>query len=114
MLRAIFVGPNGVRAGWRFLAYAAILIGFDLAVQAFVVPSAMAALRVPQGLTAYGMLVAEVFEGITRTRRDRYPCGLRTQANRRVRPAGPFSIPRRGSGKASRSASLAREPSASR
>jgi membrane protease YdiL (CAAX protease family) len=65
MLGALFVGPNGVRAGWRFLAYAAILIGFDLAIQAFVVPPAMGVLRVPQGLTAYAMLVAEVFEGIS-------------------------------------------------
>jgi membrane protease YdiL (CAAX protease family) len=65
MLRAIFVGPNGVRAGWRFLAYAVILVGLDLTVQGFLAPPLVAALRLPQGLTAYGMLVAEVIEGIT-------------------------------------------------
>ncbi len=64
-MRAIFVGPSGVRAGWRFLAYAAILIGINLAAQAFIAERAMTALRVPRGLTSYGMLVAEILEGIT-------------------------------------------------
>lgn len=64
-MRTLFIGPAGVRAGWRFLAYVALLIGAELGLQAFVLPPAMSALRVPQGLTAYGMLVAELFEGVT-------------------------------------------------
>ncbi len=63
-MRAIFIGPNGVRAGWRFLAYAVILVGVTLGAQAFVVPSLVGALRIPEALTAYGMLVAEILEAI--------------------------------------------------
>lgn len=63
-VRTIFVGPNGVRSGWRFFAYVAILVVVDLSLQAFLVPRAMSALRVPEGLTAFGLLVQEVFEGL--------------------------------------------------
>jgi uncharacterized protein len=64
-MRTIFVGPNGVRAGWRFLAYLAILIVALLASDVFLVPRAMNALGVPEGLTAYGLLVSEIFEGLS-------------------------------------------------
>lgn len=63
-MRTIFVGPNGVRAGWRFLAYVVMLVGLNLALQAFLVPRAMSALRVPEGLTASHLLVSEIFEGL--------------------------------------------------
>lgn len=60
----IFVGPNGVRAGWRFLAYAVLLVGIDLALDAYAVPGAIAALHLPSGLTAQALLVEEVGEAI--------------------------------------------------
>jgi len=64
-MKRIFVGKDGVRAGWRFLAYTAILIGLSLASQGIAVPWAIRALHVPAGLTASGLLVSEVFEGLT-------------------------------------------------
>jgi membrane protease YdiL (CAAX protease family) len=63
-VRSIFVGPSGVRAGWRFLAYAAILIALENGCQRFLVPSALTALRAGNGLTAQALLVIEVFEGL--------------------------------------------------
>ena len=64
-MQRIFVGTGGIRAGWRFLAYVAILIGLSLASQALAVPWAIRVLHVPEGLTASGLLVSEVFEGLT-------------------------------------------------
>jgi membrane protease YdiL (CAAX protease family) len=63
-VRIIFAGPNGVRAGWRFLAYLVILIGVLFVLQSYVAPPIVAALRLPSSLTASGMLVAEIFEGL--------------------------------------------------
>ncbi len=63
-MRSVFVGPNGVRAGWRFLAYAAIFIALENAFTRFLVPPALNALRVGDGLTAQALLVVEVFEGL--------------------------------------------------
>ena len=63
-MRTLFIGPYGVRAGWRFAAYLLLLVSLLLAFQIFALPYAMAALRVPSGLTAYAMLVSEIFEGI--------------------------------------------------
>lgn len=63
-MRTIFYGPYGVRAGWRFLAYLAILIALVLSFQAFVIPPLAVALKLPNGLTAYSLLLAEIFEGI--------------------------------------------------
>jgi uncharacterized protein len=63
-VRTIFLGPNGVRAGWRFLAYAVILVVLNVAFETFLVPRALSALRVPDGLTAPGLLVSEIFEGL--------------------------------------------------
>lgn len=64
-MRTIFVGPGGVRAGWRFLAYAVILIGMTLATQSFVVPSLMEALHAQGSLNSYAFLIGEIVEGIT-------------------------------------------------
>ncbi|MGA8097105.1 MAG: type II CAAX endopeptidase family protein [Candidatus Cybelea sp.] len=64
-MRTIFVGPNGVRAGWRFLAYAAMLVLLNQAFQAFLIPRLVVALRLPEGLTAFGFLVFEIVEGVT-------------------------------------------------
>jgi uncharacterized protein len=63
-MRTIFIGPHGLRAGWRLGGYLVILIGLLLGFQLFVMPLAIAALHVPQGLTAYGMLLSEIFEGL--------------------------------------------------
>jgi|HubBroStandDraft_4_1064222.scaffolds.fasta_scaffold00009_133 membrane protease YdiL (CAAX protease family) len=64
-MRALIFGPNGVRAGWRFLAYAAIFIGVNLSAQAFLLPSLMKALHVPESLNSFAFLIAEIVEGIT-------------------------------------------------
>lgn len=64
-MRTIFVGPNGIRAGWRFLAYAAMLVLLGQAFQAFLIPRLVVALRIPEGLTAFGFLVFEIVEGVT-------------------------------------------------
>lgn len=64
-MRTIFIGSGGVRSGWRFLAYAAILIGVTLAAQALVVPPLMAALHAQGSLNSYAFLIAEIVEGIT-------------------------------------------------
>ncbi|HET6275803.1 MAG TPA: type II CAAX endopeptidase family protein [Candidatus Cybelea sp.] len=64
-MRTIFIGPGGVRAGWRFLAYAAILIGVTLATQAYVVPPLMEALHAQGSVNSYAFLIAEIVEGIT-------------------------------------------------
>jgi uncharacterized protein len=61
---SIFFGPNGLRAGWRFAVYLAILIGLVLVFQLFVIPRLAVALNLPSGLTAYGLLLSEIFEGI--------------------------------------------------
>jgi hypothetical protein len=63
-MRSLFFGPYGVRAGWRFLAYAVLLIALVLVFQVFAIPRAFEALRVPSGLTAYALLISEIFEGI--------------------------------------------------
>ncbi len=63
-MRTLFFGPNGVRAGWRFLAYLLLLVGLDLALGLFAIPPAAAALRLPSGLTAQAMLLSEIFEGL--------------------------------------------------
>lgn len=63
-MQAFFFGPYGVRAGWRFLGYLLLLVGLLLTLQTFVVPQVILALHVPDGLTAYGFLVAEIFEAI--------------------------------------------------
>ena len=66
LIRGIFLGPNGVRAGWRFLAYAVLVIALDLGLQAYAVPPAAAALHITGGggIGAPLMLLTEVFEGI--------------------------------------------------
>ena len=64
LVRSVFVGPNGVRAGWRFLAYAVILIALQNAFQRFLVPPTLDALHAGNGLTAQALLVIEVFEGL--------------------------------------------------
>jgi uncharacterized protein len=64
-MRAIFVGPNGVRAGWRFLGYVVILVALVMAFQAWVVPPVLTALHLDQAtLNAPGFLVSEIAEGI--------------------------------------------------
>jgi uncharacterized protein len=63
-MRALFLGSNGVRAGWRFLGYLVLLVGLDLAFQAFAIPFVARALHVPNGLTAQGLLLSEIFEGV--------------------------------------------------
>ena len=63
-MRIVFIGPYGVRAGWRFAAYLLLLIGLLLGLQALVLPYVIVALHVPNGLTASAMLVSEVIEGI--------------------------------------------------
>lgn len=63
-MRTIFYGPYGLRAGWRFLAYLAILIALVLSFQAFVIPRLAVALNLPDTLTGYGLLLAEIFEGV--------------------------------------------------
>jgi len=63
-VRALFFGPYGVRAGWRFLAYLLLLVGLLLALQIFIAPPVIVALHVPDGLTAYGFVISEIFEGI--------------------------------------------------
>jgi membrane protease YdiL (CAAX protease family) len=63
-LSDVVLGPNGVRAGWRFLAYVLLLIGLVVTLQTFLLPPVMNALHVPEGLTAYGMLASEIVEGI--------------------------------------------------
>lgn len=65
MLRSIFYGPYGLRAGWRAVAYFAILIALLLAFQIFAIPPLAAALNVPSGLTGYGTLLSEIVEGIS-------------------------------------------------
>jgi hypothetical protein len=63
---AIFVGPNGVRAGWRFLAYAAILIGLNQLLQNYAVPPAFVALKVPRGgVSAQALIIVEIAEGLS-------------------------------------------------
>ncbi|MGA8576830.1 MAG: CPBP family intramembrane glutamic endopeptidase [Candidatus Cybelea sp.] len=64
-MRALIFGPNGVRAGWRFLAYAAILIGVNLSAQALLVPPLMKALHAQESLNSYAFLIAEIVEGAT-------------------------------------------------
>ena len=64
MIRSLLVGPNGIRAGWRFLAYAAILVALEIAFQGFLVPPALRALHAGDGLTAQALLIVEVFEGL--------------------------------------------------
>jgi hypothetical protein len=57
-MKAIFFGPNGVRAGWRFLAYAVVVTVLDVALQRLVVPFAVTALHIDQnGLNASGFIV---------------------------------------------------------
>jgi membrane protease YdiL (CAAX protease family) len=65
ILTSIFVGPNGIRAGWRFLAYAAILILLDQALETFVVPRVLDGLHIhDQGVAAPALLVIEIAEGL--------------------------------------------------
>jgi CAAX protease family protein len=64
-MRALVFGPNGVRAGWRFLAYVAILIGVNLSAQAFLLPPLMKALHAQESLNSYAFLIAEIVEGVT-------------------------------------------------
>ncbi len=64
-LRAIFVGRNGVRAGWRFLAYVALLIGLLQGLQALVEPPVDNALRLHGNtLNAPAFVVSEILEGV--------------------------------------------------
>jgi hypothetical protein len=63
-VRWLFVGPNGVRAGWRFLAYAAIISVLNVGLQTFLVPLALKALHLDDhGLNAPGFVVVEIAEG---------------------------------------------------
>jgi membrane protease YdiL (CAAX protease family) len=64
VVRSLFVGPNGIRAGWRFLAYVAIFVALEIAFQRFFVPPALGALHAGDGPTAQALLVVEVFEGL--------------------------------------------------
>jgi uncharacterized protein len=63
-MKNIFVGTNGVRAGWRFLAYVLILAGLNVALQTFVVPLALTGFHIGDGLTAPAMLVVEIAEAL--------------------------------------------------
>ncbi|HZV76470.1 MAG TPA: CPBP family intramembrane glutamic endopeptidase [Candidatus Babeliales bacterium] len=63
-MKSAFIGPDGLRAGWRFLGYAAILIAATLALEAFVLPPAAGLLHLARGLTAPAMLLEEIAEGI--------------------------------------------------
>lgn len=64
-MRGIFIGPNGVRAGWRFIIYVGLLIGFEQALQTFVVPGVFSALHIHEnGVGSRGLLAGEIFEGI--------------------------------------------------
>ncbi len=60
----IFVGPAGVRAGWRFLAYAALLIGLQMAADALAGPVARALHVDDRTVNAPSFLVAEIAEGL--------------------------------------------------
>ncbi|MGC1379752.1 MAG: CPBP family intramembrane glutamic endopeptidase [Candidatus Baltobacteraceae bacterium] len=64
MIRAVFVGPGGVRAGWRFLAYVAILIGLLLGLQALTPPVLHALHFDANTLNAPAFVVAEIVEGL--------------------------------------------------
>ncbi len=64
-VRSIFLGPNGVRAGWRFLAYAAMLVAAEMGLQNFVVPRALDVLNIhANGLAPSAFVVVEVAEGL--------------------------------------------------
>ena len=63
-VKSIFIGPNGLRAGWRFLGYAAILVGAMLALEAFALPPAANALHLGPGLTAQALVLEEIAEAI--------------------------------------------------
>lgn len=60
----IFVGPAGVRAGWRFLAYAALLIGLQMAADALAGPVTRALHIDDRTVNAPSFLVAEIAEGL--------------------------------------------------
>lgn len=64
-MRSIFVGPNGVRAGWRFLAYVALFLGLEQLVGMTLGPAAVKALRIDENvLDAPGLIVGELLEAI--------------------------------------------------
>lgn len=62
---SIFIGPDGVRAGWRFLAYLLLLVGLVIVVEFLALPRLLTALHVSfNGLTAASLIFQEVAEGI--------------------------------------------------
>ncbi len=61
---SIFVGPAGVRAGWRFLAYAALFIGLQMAAGALATPVMRAFHIDERTINAQSFLVAEIAEGL--------------------------------------------------
>jgi uncharacterized protein len=64
-MRNIFIGPNGVRAGWRFLAYVAIFMGLEQLVGATLGPVVAKALRLNENeLNAQNLIVSELLEAI--------------------------------------------------
>jgi hypothetical protein len=64
LVKQIFIGPNGVRAGWRFLAYVVLLIGLVIGIENVLLPRVLVALHYnQQGLTAGNLLIQEIAEG---------------------------------------------------
>jgi uncharacterized protein len=63
--RSIFIGRNGIRAGWRFLAYVAIFMGLEQLLDVAVAPWVVKLLHLNENaLDAPGLIVGEIFEGI--------------------------------------------------
>jgi uncharacterized protein len=63
-VKTIFVGPYGVRAGWRFIAYVIVLVGLVFAFQALPVPAMVRALYAGPGLSGAALLISEIFEAL--------------------------------------------------
>ncbi|HVN69556.1 MAG TPA: CPBP family intramembrane glutamic endopeptidase [Candidatus Binatia bacterium] len=63
-MKTLFLGPTGVRAGWRFLAYVALLVGLETTLQRLA-PFVLTALHLDENtLNAPAFVVAEIFEGV--------------------------------------------------
>lgn len=65
LLTRIFIGTYGVRAGWRFLAYLVLLVGFVIGIEFLALPRLLTELHVNvNGLTASGLIYEEIAEGV--------------------------------------------------
>jgi uncharacterized protein len=104
-VRTIFVGPGGVRAGWRFLAYVLLLEALLAAVQAVLVPPALKAFGLDdRTLNAPAFVVAEIAEGLAvfgatailavleRSRIDAYGLPIRLAFGKRFWEGGAVGV----------------------